>query len=193
VADKKIEHVSPDGKKIRSSTNSKSLKSTISMAEAEDYEFSHELSTQSSGQIDQKINKDSFVKIKIIGRGSMGKVTLVKYKHSKHLFAMKTVHKPLIQDEEQKEQIMSERHVLLSLKNPFLVSLNYSFQDDNRLYYIFEYLRGGTLTRLMQKIGKLFENEAKLYVCEIILALEYLHQNDVVCQDLTPKNILLDS
>mmetsp|Transcript_24655 Transcript_24655/g.21884 ORF Transcript_24655/g.21884 Transcript_24655/m.21884 type:complete len:104 (+) Transcript_24655:120-431(+) len=87
----------------------------------------------------------NFEMIKVLGRGSLGQVILVKHKETNKVYAMKSAQKPMTNDEKIKEQIISERHLLLSLKHPFIVTLQYSFQTRHKLFFIFDYLKGGTL------------------------------------------------
>jgi len=55
-----------------------------------------------------------------------------------------------------------------------------------------EYCQGGDLSQYI-KIEKRFnESKARLYICQVILALEYLHSKDIVYRDLKPENIVLD-
>lgn len=135
---------------------------------------------------------NSFEMERIIGRGSMGQVTLVRHKQSNQQYAMKSVPKPISADKELKNQIMSERHQLLMMKHPYIVTLQFSFQTSYKFFFVYDYLKGGTLAKLLNKQGKLSEEKARLIICEIILGLEYLHQNDVVFSDLTPRNIMFD-
>lgn len=69
-----------------------------------------------------------------------------------------------------------------------------SFAHKNYVCSVMEYMPGGDLSNLMQdEGGRFFEEEAKFYVAEIILALESLHKQGLVHRDLKPQNILLDA
>ncbi|CAI2371313.1 unnamed protein product [Moneuplotes crassus] len=128
-----------------------------------------------------------------LGKGSLGQVILVKQKTTGVKYAMKAIRKPLAIDDDMRDQIIDKRHLLLRLNHPFIASLQFSFQSKANLFFVFDYLEGGTLKSLIQKEGKLSEERAKFILAELILGLEYLHQNDVVCADLTSQNILFDS
>ena len=86
-----------------------------------------------------------------------------------------------------------ERELLLSLEHPFILKLRYAFQTPYTLYMIFDYMNGGDLFHHIKKRGHLGEKEARFYGAQILLGLEYLHQNNIVYRDLKPENILLDS
>jgi serine/threonine protein kinase len=57
---------------------------------------------------------------------------------------------------------------------------------------ILDYCPGGDLAKIIQSQKRLSEDVAKLYLCEILLSLEYLHSHDIIFRDLKPDNIVLD-
>ena len=78
------------------------------------------------------------------------------------------------------------------LKHPLIVEQFFSFQLESKLYLGMEYLTGGDLRSKLQEVGKFPESTARLYLAEIMCALEYLHENSIVYRDLKLENILLD-
>jgi serine/threonine protein kinase len=79
------------------------------------------------------------------------------------------------------------------MNHPFIVKLNYTFQNDSKLFLIMEYCPGGDLGKMLSKKKLLSEEEARIYLCELILAFEALHKNMIVFRDLKPDNVVLDS
>ncbi|KAF8406405.1 hypothetical protein HHK36_008492 [Tetracentron sinense] len=67
----------------------------------------------------------------------------------------------------------------------------YSFSCRDNLYLVMEYLNGGDLYSLLRKVGCLEEDVARIYIAELVLALEYLHSQGIVHRDLKPDNILI--
>jgi len=65
-------------------------------------------------------------------------------------------------------------------RHPFLTTLHSCFQSDTRLYFVMEYVRGGDLMMHIQRDRRFGERRAKFYGCEVLLALQYFHQNDIV-------------
>ncbi len=55
-----------------------------------------------------------------------------------------------------------------------------------------DYYPGGDLGSVLEKKGCLSEKVAKIYICEIVLALEELHNNNIIFRDLKPENVVLD-
>ena len=86
----------------------------------------------------------------------------------------------------------TERNVLSYTKHPFIVGLNFAFQTPEKLYLILDYCPGGDMGRLLTKEKKFPEDRAKLYLCEVLLALDDLHKRDIVFRDLKPDNIVID-
>lgn len=87
---------------------------------------------------------------------------------------------------------MTEKNILAHINHPFLVKLKSSFQDEKKLYFVLEYCPGGELFGLLSLKDKLSEEQTKFYAAQIILALETLHNYNVIYRDLKPENVLLD-
>ena len=142
-----------------------------------------------------KISLNDFEILKLIGAGSFGKVFLVrenKEKMNKNLYAMKILEKDKIIELDQVQNTLTERELLETLSHPFISKLSYAFQDANKLYLLTDFMPGGDLTHRLTSFGKLSEYQSRIYACEIFLALEFLHENNIIFRDLKPENILLD-
>ncbi|KAL0231580.1 hypothetical protein GEMRC1_010984 [Eukaryota sp. GEM-RC1] len=125
---------------------------------------------------DQCINPSHFEKLKLIGKGSFGKVFLVRKNDSNEIFAMKVLNKARIIEKQQVEHTRTEREVLQRIKHPFIVPLHYAFQTKEKLY--------------MNEV-RFSEERVRLYAAELVLVIEYLHGLNVIYRDLKPENILL--
>ena len=88
---------------------------------------------------------------------------------------------------------MTERNVLSYTRHPFIVGLNFAFQTRDKLFLILDYCPGGDLGKVLSREKRLTEDRAKMYLCEILLALEDLHKKDVIFRDLKPDNVVLDA
>lgn len=145
-----------------------------------------------SGDSSLKITLSAFTIVKILGRGSFGKVFLSKYGSSPKPLAMKVLAKTNISTYMQLEHILSEREVLGKLHHPFIIELVMAFQTSSKLFLIMEYCAGGELFNRLSKEGRFSETVAKFYIGQCILALKYIHGFNFVYRDLKPENILLD-
>ncbi|XP_038253957.1 serine/threonine-protein kinase Sgk1 isoform X1 [Dermochelys coriacea] len=132
--------------------------------------------------------------LKVIGKGSFGKVLLARHKAEEEFYAVKVLQKKAILKKKEEKHIMSERNVLLkNVKHPFLVGLHFSFQTADKLYFVLDYINGGELFYHLQRERCFLEPRARFYAAEIASALGYLHSLNIVYRDLKPENILLDS
>ena len=149
---------------------------------------------ETSELVTVKLSYQDFEPLKLIGTGSFGKVLLVKYNSNNNLYAMKVLNKSQIKLKKQEENTKNERDLMVKLNNPFILSIKFAFQDESKLYIVSEFLQGGDLFyHLHHSTINLTEEVAKFYIIELILGLEFLHQNNVIFRDLKPENILLDS
>ncbi|KAL1202711.1 putative serine/threonine protein kinase IREH1 [Cardamine amara subsp. amara] len=134
---------------------------------------------------------DDFVIIKPISRGAFGRVFLAKKRTTGDLFAIKVLKKADMIRKNAVESILAERDILINVRNPFVVRFFYSFTCRDNLYLVMEYLNGGDLYSLLRNLGCLEEDIVRVYIAEVVLALEYLHSEGVVHRDLKPDNLLI--
>ena len=155
-----------------------------------------------------EVGPSSFQKIKMLGRGDVGKVYLVREKKSSKLFAMKGEHPilfnkpprliPAVPVLSKKEMIerkkikraLTEQEILATANHPFIVTLYHSFQSEQYLYFCMEYCMGGEFFRALQsRPGKcLSEDGSRFYAAEVTAALEYLHLMGFIYRDLKPES-----
>ncbi|CAL5404887.1 unnamed protein product [Camellia sinensis] len=134
---------------------------------------------------------EDFEIIKPISRGAFGRVFLARKRATGDLFAIKVLKKADMICKNAVESILAERDILISVRNPFVVRFFYSFTCRENLYLVMEYLNGGDLYSLLRNLGCLDEDMARVYIAELVLALEYLHSLSVIHRDLKPDNLLI--
>ncbi|WAQ85352.1 hypothetical protein PtA15_5A927 [Puccinia triticina] len=135
---------------------------------------------------------DSFELLKVIGKGSFGKVMQVRKKDTGRIYALKTIRKAHIVSRSEVTHTLAERTVLAQITNPFIVPLKFCFQNPDKLYLVLSFINGGELFHHLQREGRFSEERSRLYTAELLSALECLHSMDVIYRDLKPENILLD-
>ncbi|KAJ3697699.1 hypothetical protein LUZ61_001404 [Rhynchospora tenuis] len=141
--------------------------------------------------IKDRTSIDDFEIIKPISRGAFGRVFLAKKRTTGDLFAIKVLKKADMIRKNAVESILAERDILITVRNPFVVRFFYSFTSRENLYLVMEYLNGGDMYSLLRNLGCLDEDVARIYIAEVVLALEYLHSNRIVHRDLKPDNLLI--
>ena len=138
------------------------------------------------------VNYNDFEINKVIGRGFIGKILLVKYKKDGKYYAMKMMRKDQIISEELQDNILLEKNILIESQNEFILSLSFFFQTKERIYFITPFIKGGDLYHKLKKDKFLKEDLVKFYSAQIIIALQYLHDLGIAYRDLKPENILLN-
>lgn len=144
-----------------------------------------------------KLGPQDFELKKVLGKGGYGKVFQVKKTtgaDANSYFAMKVLKKAsIVRNQKDTAHTRAERNILEAVRHPFIVELVYAFQTGGKLYLILEYLSGGELFMHLEREGIFLEDTTCFYLCEIILALEHLHNLGIIYRDLKPENVLLDA
>ncbi|KAL6449930.1 nrc-2 Serine/threonine-protein kinase nrc-2 [Candida maltosa Xu316] len=143
--------------------------------------------------VDVQVRPDSFEKIRLLGKGDVGKVYLVREKSSNKLYAMKILSKKEMIERNKIKRALAEQEILATSNHPFIVTLYHSFQSKEYLYLCMEYCMGGEFFRALQtrETKTICEADARFYAAEVTAALEYLHLMGFIYRDLKPENILL--
>ena len=140
----------------------------------------------------ENIGAHSFTAHELLGTGSFGEVYLVEKISDASLHAMKVLCKDKIFEHKLARYALTERNVLTVVSHPFIVKLNFSFQTQNELFLILQYCPGGDLSEYLHVEKKFNEYKARIYLAEVLLALEEIHSKDIIFRDLKPDNIVLD-
>jgi len=99
-------------------------------------------------------------------------------------------------------QIKKEIRMLQSLQHPHIVRyLGAQLERDEdastdteeviALYIFLEYIAGGSLDKLLRKFGAFKEPTIRRYTKQILMGLQYLHEQKVIHRDIKGGNILL--
>jgi len=139
-----------------------------------------------------QVEYTDFEIVKVIGRGSVGKIVLVKYNKDKKYYAMKEMRKDQVISEGLTDNILVEKNILMEGQCEFILTLSFFFQTPERIYFVTPFIKGGDLFHKLKSDGFLKEDLAKFYAAQIAVALQHLHDLGIAYRDLKPENILID-
>ncbi|GAB9473927.1 hypothetical protein Gpo141_00011071 [Globisporangium polare] len=155
-----------------------------------------------TGRNSKKPSPADFMFGTTLGEGAYARVVHARMKDTGVEYAVKIMEKRFIRKEKKVKFVMMERKVFSKVSHDRIVKLFFTFQDHNYLYMVMELCRGGELLDVITKHQKAqvaagVKDKAcsleltKFYIAEVIVALEYLHNNAVIHRDLKPENILM--
>ncbi|KAI8355118.1 kinase-like domain-containing protein [Choanephora cucurbitarum] len=135
---------------------------------------------------------DNFDLLKVLGKGCMGKVLLVRSKMDNKHYALKVMKKAWIVQQKEMAHIAAERDILVCLRNQaFIANMHSVFQTTLDLCFVLDYYPGGDIATLLSTVTTFSLEQALFYSAEIIQGLDILHQHKIIYRDLKPENVLI--
>ncbi|KAJ2740386.1 hypothetical protein GGI20_005837 [Coemansia sp. BCRC 34301] len=130
--------------------------------------------------------------LRVIGRGSFGKVRIVEHRDSNKAYALKYINKATCIRMKAHANTLRERDMLEEIDHPFVVNLRFSFQDEFSMFMVMDLMIGGDLRFHMMR-RRFVEGVIKFWIAELACAINYLHtSHGIVHRDIKPDNILMD-
>jgi serine/threonine protein kinase len=130
--------------------------------------------------------------MKLIGKGAFGKVNLTQNRINRKINAMKCIRKYVVIDYDFFDSLKLEKEILYNVEHPFIVAMDYVFQNEFRIYFIMDFIKGGELFRHLNRMKRFSEEQARFLIAQIALALGHLHKNNILYRDLKPENVLFN-
>jgi cGMP-dependent protein kinase 2 len=151
----------------------------------------------------------------VLGGGAFSRVSVATEEGSSRAYALKRMRKTAVAA--CPEHVFCEQAITRNLTHPFCVRQYASFQDKYHLYFLFDLMAGGDLMDVLvaeadvvrvrvprgpfrrgcmapqaRVLRGLPEDVARFYVASVVLALDYLHDHNIVYRDLKPENVFID-
>ncbi|KAJ2481445.1 hypothetical protein IWW56_001773 [Coemansia sp. RSA 2131] len=148
--------------------------------------------TMAKQQPEPGLGLQKFRLLRVIGRGSFGKVRIVEHRSTNKTYALKYINKATCIAMKAHANTLRERDMLEEIDHTFVVNLRFSFQDDFAMFMVMDLMIGGDLRfHIMRR--RFFEGVIKFWIAEVACALRHLHAvHHIVHRDVKPDNILMD-
>ena len=129
--------------------------------------------------------------IKILPEPIFGKSFLCRHQSSKIFYSLKAINRKSIGLYNIYNKISTERRIMKAIDHPFIAKMIRTFKDDDRVYFLFEHVKGLDLFDVIREID-INNDSARFYAGGIVLILEYLHTHNIIYRDLKPENVMID-
>jgi serine/threonine protein kinase len=146
------------------------------------------------GKSKSTLKIEDFELLRVLGSGSFGRVLAARGPDNK-VYAIKVISK-IGMDETMRRNAKMERDVLRDVHHPFVASLCFAFQNEDKLYVGMEFYNGGDLRHhlTLNTNGELTLTPGRIqfYAAELVAALAHLHSLYIIYRDLKPENVLIN-
>jgi cell cycle serine/threonine-protein kinase CDC5/MSD2 len=110
----------------------------------------------------------------------------------RRIYAAKVIPKKSINEKRQRYKLLLEIKLHKSLAHDGIVGFRNVFEDSENIYIILEYCKFDTLKQLVKRRKRMTEYEVRVYTLQMVKAIMFIHEKNIVHRDLKLGNILIN-
>lgn len=130
--------------------------------------------------------------LSVLGQGAFSVVYKALHRKTENLRCIKKI-KISNFTKADEENIMNEIKILKMIDHPHIMKIYEYYEKNDHLYIVTEYLAGGELFERIEKTTKFTEAVAAKYISQILMAISYLHSNNIIHRDIKPENVVFEN
>ena len=156
-----------------------------------DSRYSYDSKNNKKNYLFDPDSKKYYKKGKKLGGGGFGEVFELIDSETGEIRAVKVISLKKLENPQSNEAYLNEYKFNNSLNYKYICKCYNTFKDNDNAYFILEYQPNKTLNELIGNRYSLHEIEIKHYCYELLLAIEYLHNRNIIHRDIKLSNVLL--
>jgi serine/threonine protein kinase len=130
--------------------------------------------------------------ISLLGEGGMAKVYLAQDNKFDTNVAVKLLNKEFVNNENIRKRFLAEARSMFKMSHPNIIKVTDLIEDGDTVAFVMEYVEGETLKEYIERKGKLKDSEIKTIFSQMLDAVCYVHEQNLVHRDIKPSNFMLD-
>jgi serine/threonine protein kinase len=134
----------------------------------------------------------NFSLIKELGQGGMATVFLAEDKKFDTFVAIKILKKEFVANENIRKRFVAEAKNMYRMSHPNIIKVTDLVDEGDTVAFVMEYIEGETLKEYTDRKGKLNDEEVKAIFIQVLDAVGYVHDNELVHRDIKPSNFMVD-
>ncbi len=127
-----------------------------------------------------------------IGHGGMSLVHKGTDNQLNTAVAIKVLNDEYLRDNNIRKRFISEARNLARLAHPNIIKVTDLIEEDDYVAFVMEYVDGESLKQLLDRKGKLNDKEIIDLFSQMLTAVQYVHENDLVHRDIKPSNFMVN-
>jgi serine/threonine protein kinase len=127
-----------------------------------------------------------------LGRGGMATVYLANHKLLLNQVAIKVLNQEFVRNENIRKRFLAEARNMARMSHKNIIKVTDLIDEEDIVAFVMEYIAGETLKGYLEQKGKLNDNEIKTIFSQMLEAVTYVHNQNLVHRDLKPSNFMID-